>query len=958
MSGFRRLLVCVLLACLLAATLAGCNQKNTSGPSFAFERPEYLEFVCFAPLKPPKEKEYVALPAQCCRLYDPTSASVPVPTTAPPECQRVGNDEVGSPALHAVVTQSTRGEVASVDLSKGRVLDSDRQVPGYTFLDTGGLPAGVVVPFRLPRADEKKDPPARNPIQAGPAWTYVASAEQLQVRAIPTCRFRSGTTCGPDRLNDDSPDAGTTTSSYEDRTRVQLTAAPASIELGPGETGPEQALWVSLPDLGTLARIDLAEVPIRFVDYPKPDGTPGTADYAEPVDAFVLDKNTRLPKDPLYFRVPAAPDAQWLKPVPEDGTYLAVCGLGFEFQPAGRNLQPAPKVDASTAQPQPTELHFDHFDDKDDKRELLLVADRVLPVIHAFTVETNGTLTSLGGLPTGSPVRTFVLTPPVPVSAVDLAAVPLPPVSSPPVTVPTKRYLYASDADGLVMVFEFTAAGGGARPELKPLLTPAPGTRFSDRIELSVSSPVVALEVMDTREESDYVCGQDTRDTLVNQRDIARAELAAALPAEKAAKQAEVYKYEGRLAIYDTAAPDYLRGVFVVAAAASGAISIIDVYDQDASCRARHQCCINDTCTGTPTTEGTTDNLTIARSSGSQQAVSIRRHAVRRRASGGIEASTSLDALLADNACRPIAEPYQKLGKQPVCAPADPWTQLTQTWFTEYQKRLPNSQTTGAALHPARDVPDALELLLPVEFHACSTGVEVGDLVAVMGKANEEQRGPACPDPTTDTAILLEITQAFDDRLVVKPWPDYLLRNLVSADQVTQQLSHCYPDLIGVELRSKSFLVTSSLNVFLHRVITAPDGRCVVDEMKDPLLTARLRDVIDPIDPNLPCDPNVPNDPNCVTRQVFKNPYVEFTLADPNANTPTPDSREVAVSVLQGSTGLQVSSVVVSDGVSDALPASLRYEPGLGNLFVVDSAGQGLRRFTVRPFQHDGQTFR
>jgi hypothetical protein len=129
-------------------------------------------------------------------------------------------------------------------------------------------------------------------------------------------------------------------------------------------------------------------------------------------------------------------------------------------------------------------------------------------------------------------------------------------------------------------------------------------------------------------------------------------------------------------------------------------------------------------------------------------------------------------------------------------------------------------------------------------------------------------------------------------------------------------------------------------------VITAADGRCVVDETQDPLLTARLTDVVDVVD-------GVE-----VTRQVFKNPYLEFTLADPTANTPIPSSREVAVSVLQGSTGMQVSSVVVSDGVSDALPASLRYEAGLGNLFVVDSAGQGLRRYTLRPFQHDGQTFR
>ena len=59
---------------------------------------------------------------------------------------------------------------------------------------------------------------------------------------------------------------------------MQLRAAPADMKLGPGPNGPDQALWVSLPELGLIARIDLAEVPIQRVDYVKPDGTPGTAD--------------------------------------------------------------------------------------------------------------------------------------------------------------------------------------------------------------------------------------------------------------------------------------------------------------------------------------------------------------------------------------------------------------------------------------------------------------------------------------------------------------------------------------------------------------------------------------------------------------------------------------------------------------------------------------------------------
>lgn len=936
MSGVRQLLVLLALSALTA-----CNQKAQSGVSFAFERPERLEFVCFAPLAAPKQDEFVPLPSSCCRLFDSTSNTVVPPTTLAPECTRVGNDTLGTPVLHAVVTQSTRGEVAAVDLNKNLVLDSDRQIPGYTFLDTGGLPTAIVVPPTLPGVVQQ---PEGKPVVAGPAWTYVASAEQLQVRATPTCRFRSGTTCGPDLepANVAVQNRPASISSYDDRLRVPLPVAPADMKLGPGPLGPDSALWVTLPERGLIARIDLAEVPVeRGVN---PDGTPGPF-FTKPADAFTLvdSANGRVPKQPEWFSVPAAPSAAPLQPLSE-AEYTAICGMGFEFRAAKRTLPLAPRA-AGTTEVQPSELHFDKASG------LLLVSDRVAPVIHVFATGEDGSLTALAALATGSPVRTFVLTPPVPAAAVDLTAVPLPVATVPPAT---KRYLYASDAQGRLAVFDFSSAGVGATPVLQPLLTPAPGLGFADRIE--TPQPIVALEVIDTTSESDYVCGQDVYTTLVADRDAKRAQVNAAAEADRPVLQRELDRLNGKIAIHDTAAPNYLRGVFVVAAAASGTVSIIDVHDLDASCRARRECCANDTCTGTPATPGP-DGLTIARTPASREAVAIRRHAVRRSLAGSIEAAASNDAALRkatapEAQCRPIAESFQQLGTLSACAPADPWTQLTQTWTVRYQGVLPDARTGGAAFRLLDDATDTLEVLAPVEFENCATGVEVGDLVAVIGRPQTAQRSSACPDPTPETAVLLEIVEARNDRLVVKPSQAYLDTSGRTADQVQNGLLECYPDLVGIEVRAKSFLVTSSANIYLHRVITDPadpeGGTCIEGPNKDPLLTSRLVEVVDPEDLTKP-----PVDVKDRTHLVFKNPYVEFTLADVPADT-LPKSREVSVSVLEGSTALTVSSVVVSDGVSDALPATMRYVPGVGNLFVLDTAGQGLRRYTLRPFQTSG----
>src|SRR5690606_26519288 len=63
------------------------------------------------------------------------------------------------------------------------------------------------------------------------------------------CRFRSGQVCGPalELAGRVGP------AEYEERTRFGLPTAPADMVLG-----PDDALWLTLPDSGLLARIALS----------------------------------------------------------------------------------------------------------------------------------------------------------------------------------------------------------------------------------------------------------------------------------------------------------------------------------------------------------------------------------------------------------------------------------------------------------------------------------------------------------------------------------------------------------------------------------------------------------------------------------------------------------------------------------------------------------------------------
>jgi len=190
----------------LLGVVSGCNQGGTNVRQPVFERPGQLAFACF----------------------DAQDQRTPVPLE---RCSRAtGDDAEGADLLHALVTQTAPGEVASVDLrteNDGEVLDLDRRVPGFTHLPVGAQPSALGVP------------------QSAPETTIVASFGSRELLAVATQRFRP-----------EAAAMGLPVQRVVDR--LVLSSPPTDLLID--ETGDEPRVLVTLPGSGSLLAIPLVEV--------------------------------------------------------------------------------------------------------------------------------------------------------------------------------------------------------------------------------------------------------------------------------------------------------------------------------------------------------------------------------------------------------------------------------------------------------------------------------------------------------------------------------------------------------------------------------------------------------------------------------------------------------------------------------------------------------------------------
>ena len=181
------------LALFTALLLLGCRQNPTLVVPPSFERPGAVAFFC----------------------YDTTTRAV-VPLST---CDGLEGVTTETLALTALVAQTARGEIASVDLRLDRVIDADVRVPGFTFVQVGEVPTGVVVPPN------------------NPSVTYIASFGSRRIEYYPTSDFREDI--------DAEGSSG--------RGQVPLPDGPVDLVISEAE----DALFVALPERGMVAAIPI-----------------------------------------------------------------------------------------------------------------------------------------------------------------------------------------------------------------------------------------------------------------------------------------------------------------------------------------------------------------------------------------------------------------------------------------------------------------------------------------------------------------------------------------------------------------------------------------------------------------------------------------------------------------------------------------------------------------------------
>ena len=326
-SSVSRLLPVSKLA--LAAALVGsaCAQDPQVVTPPTFDRPSRVAFFCYDS----DARRLLAL-SECVNL--------------PEESPR---------GLTALVSQSARGEIATVDLRTNVVLDADVRVPGFTFVRVGEVPTAIVVP------------------PEDPSMTYIASFGSRRVQWEPTNRFR------PDLEEAAGLEPGA----------VALPDGPVDLIASPDE----QHLYAALPQRGTVIRLDM--------------GMNRSLQQPSAADEFAL----QLP-DPL----PPLPEpgvATTYRYMCIDGE------LGSDedqLQVPVLPMPPAMDEFDLTVAARPVDLEFVVHSDGTSE---ILVADAALPVIHRLPVAADGTLSAAPPIQTGAPVRALAVTPPVPVDATD-----------------------------------------------------------------------------------------------------------------------------------------------------------------------------------------------------------------------------------------------------------------------------------------------------------------------------------------------------------------------------------------------------------------------------------------------------------------------------------------------------------------------------------------------------------
>lgn len=536
----RRLRPFAALALSAAATAgvaihaAGCQQQATTVAVRSLERSGRVSFVCLGPPAAAGSAEHELSDCSQQQFTDINEYLYE---------DDAGDIDAGSgaiPHLYALVTQTTRGEIAVVDLSatQRNVLDENPIEPGANFLPVGGQPTAIVSTpggvasfvavseigragiFALPSARIR--PLSTVPTDLGGAAGNAAFAPEVpQLSSWPACALPSAPgdmILVADPLDDNG---------FE---RTSCDATPtlptSSEQISFIEAHGRQKLVVAMPDLGGIA---------------------------------VLDAETILDQPPGAFD--ACPVERWLPLAAVDPATLG-----------GNPPLPAPPADGSCVNPQlpqpayqgtytPRPAGLAYVDGT------LYVADLDAPVIHVVDMPT--------------PCEPVERAPLVPSSADEPQRVVFTSkVSvSPQPTPDLKRYLYASDVeDGSLMVFDVGPTSTSRRPLQRqhPEWNP-----FEPRDRLRFAAPVADVMVI---QRDSPVANPATGLAPAGVRCDPDPTKAVCTATSTSCELGTTYQTD-RDTYTSGAGPTKLRGTFAFAALTNGRIGVIDVDDFDAPCR-------------------------------------------------------------------------------------------------------------------------------------------------------------------------------------------------------------------------------------------------------------------------------------------------------------------------------------------------------------------------------------
>lgn len=593
-----------LLAILVSAILFACSQTPTSVPVRTFERAQRMDVACM-------------------QLYDPADGFQPrEPLGRPQEaCIPVPADLDGTsfPAqLFAFVTQTTRGELAVVNLSAGSLVDQSKATPGINFLPVGALPTDVATTpdgkMAFVGSAEANKPaiygvPTRR-LLGDTDDRFPRDPEPVSIASWPVCALpqNPGALAVVPRRAGAAPDAGAPSD------------AGAS-DAGAGDAGAVTEL-PALYDLVVVLPGDrVSSAKIVTID-PRPflrgglrklkDGTPDyESDHLKGEPATlnggpILEPGSLAPC-PILSAVelsgaPVLPKSFVPGPGWDDGVKYRdggvdltclrpqdpTCGLrpccdeptppqAPPVDAGDGGNQGVPVTDAGACEPVtpkdagPVPLDLGPVDApqlvsvaRDD--QMLYVADLGVPLIHVLDMSTPGSPRELPPL-----LATSMTDPSRTVKVKQLAI-------SPP-TRDYKRYLYAVDQiDGSIIVYDVTDPMTMQRT---PLTRPHPELNpFQPQDRISFSSPVVAVQFA--------------------RHDVPLSQInGVSMPSSSAgllcnpnhnldSRPQDDLGYYYRASSTDPGqeiGPRRLRGVFAFATLSNGTVLVVDVDDWDSPCR-------------------------------------------------------------------------------------------------------------------------------------------------------------------------------------------------------------------------------------------------------------------------------------------------------------------------------------------------------------------------------------